>query len=360
MWALNTEGVLYRLSPCASARPIAWCRIPTQQAGWNRCVATDVASPRAAVRGSVLLVPDHSGVYAISLVQPEVFSQFKHPANAELVANTAAQQCPYFRSIAANAEFCSFLARSSSDPHSSRLVVRYFHPERVAEEPFELDSTAVLGPVVRDDSIAVCNREEVHIYSTIDQTVHSFSLPAAFEPYFQRPSQLMNIPINHIPLAVKSGQEGWQAWIGGTYHSRAGVLEVRIQGGYHDFHAAAEGACLCAVEGGLALNQLSSVEFFGLPRPAGRFAGLQPGMPVGFNREIFCCFQATDSALQHRITLYMGEAEPLALSFGDTQCNENSCASFHWLNRTLLVGYHATLAELGGQRGVKFARWSIS
>ena len=70
-------------------------------AGWNRCVVADVAAPGAPVRGPVLLAADRFCLYAISLLQPDVFTQLSGSASGDLVVNTTAQESPYFRAIAA-------------------------------------------------------------------------------------------------------------------------------------------------------------------------------------------------------------------------------------------------------------------
>ena len=359
LWVLTIEGTLYRLSPQASAKPVAWCQIPSDYAGLNRYIATNIHAPGNAIQGPVMLSIEPAGVYAISLIKRDTFSLIQPPKSGEIVANTTIQESPYFRGVAASTDFLCFLFRSS-DGGGTRLVIRYFHPDRAAEEPMRLEGRQFLGPIVSEDAVAMCNEDEVHIFCTRDQTKHSFSLPSGFAPYFQRPSRRVNVPPGQIPLAIHKGNGGWSAWIGGEYQQQPTVLEVQFEQGHYEPHSLNEGACICSMVGtGIAINQVSHVDFLGIAKPAGRFSALQPGMPLAFDGVSSCYFQKTDSPENNELAFWAGSGNPLTLSFKDKYCNEDCCCGLHRLENDLLVSYMQVPAPGSLSRGVKFAHWSI-
>jgi hypothetical protein len=359
LWALSADGVVYRLSPQASAKAVSWCQIPSKQAGVNRIVAVDVQVPGGDLMGPVLLAADATRVYAISLVQRGVVVSLKHSSAGEIVANVSSEDSQSFRAIAAEPDFFCFLFQPP-DSSETRLVVRYFQKDRAIEEPLRLSGRAFIGPVAFQGAVGVCGQDEVWVYSTLDQQVRSFPLPSGFEPYFQRPSRGVNVPPGQMSFAIQKVDGGWEAWIGGEFRGKPHILAVHVDGGRHEFHELTEKACICtAVPGGLGVNQVSSAAFFGLPRPAGRFGALQPGMPVARDGTSFCYFRHSESAGSHELALHTEGMEPLTLSFEDPQCNEDSCCTMHWMGRNLLVSYMQLAPADGASRGLKFAHWSV-
>ncbi|HZI56700.1 MAG TPA: hypothetical protein VFF39_07980 [Verrucomicrobiae bacterium] len=302
---------------------------------------------------------DAGGVHVISLVQRDVCRLVRHSQAGEIVVNSRIEEAPYFHGVSAGRGFCSFLFQYA-DSGNTRLVVRYFDSDRAADEPVIMEESMVLGPTVSEDAVGVCGMDEVCIFCVGDNSKHSFPLPAGFVPYFQRPVRGVNVPAGQMPFAIGKGKEGWSAWIGGDYREQPVVLAVHPDQGNYQIHPLQEGSCICATEGlGIAVNQISHADFFGIPGPSGRFAGLKAGMPVVWDGSVFCCFQQTDSPSTHEIACWVAGTDPQMFGFEDSSCNEGSCCGLYRLDNNLLAGYLDLSASGFAPRGLKFACWSI-
>ena len=196
--------------------------------------------------------------------------------SVEIVANSSVEESINFRGVAASGEMVCFLQRVRGAPEA-KLAIRYFHPQRAAEDPITIPGTAFLTPVIAGDQIAVCSDEEVGIYDLRDQSRHSFVLPRDFRPFFARAWQT-TIPHGSVPLAAGVSDEGRQVWIGGTQDGRqGGILRVAIDKQYADFTPLEKGSSISnAYPTGWSVNRVDRAEFFGVERPAGRIGDIQP------------------------------------------------------------------------------------
>jgi hypothetical protein len=355
-WCVDTAGRVTRLSPRQGAKPYLWSELPSRLPGFNRALAVTAVSGAPPFRGPVLLSTDPGGVYGISLLTGECRVLDRPPGRSEIVANTTAEESIGFRGLAANPEMVCYLLRAQGAPEA-KLAIRYFHPQRGAEDPLAIAGTSFLTPVIAGSLIGVCSDEEVWIYDLRDQSKFSFQLPRNFRPFFARSWQ-MNIPQGSVPLAVSPSNRGREVWIAGLQNEReAGILRVAMDRQYADFLRMAKGAAIAdAFPSGWSVNAVDNAVFFGVDRPNGRIGAMQPGMPIGYAAPRLAFFNRSGSPGRHSLTLLAGE--PVELGFDDILCNEDSCCGISFYDAGIVVSY--LNRSNPNSRGLKLANWHLA
>ena len=356
LWCLGADGNVVRLSPRGGAKPFLWSRLPSRAVGFNRVLAVSAMEAPPPLRGPLLIACDPAGIYGVSLLTGDVKPLHQATGSVEIVANSSVEESINFRGVAASGEMVCFLQRVRGAPEA-KLAIRYFHPQRAAEDPITIPGTAFLTPVIAGDQIAVCSDEEVGIYDLRDQSRHSFVLPRDFRPFFARAWQT-TIPHGSVPLAAGVSDEGRQVWIGGTQDGRqGGILRVAIDKQYADFTPLEKGSSISnAYPTGWSVNRVDRAEFFGVERPAGRIGDIQPGMPIAYGGGRLAYFSRSAKPGLHNLTLLAGE--PLGLAFEDFECNENSCCGIMLCGAEIVVSY--LNRGTPGISGLKFAHWHLS
>src|SRR5206468_12580459 len=143
------------------------------------------------------------------------------------------------------------------------------------------------------------------------------------EPAFARSSSALNIPIGGMPLWSGIGDRGLEARIIGTRDRNAGWLRVFLDRQYDEFVALPSGACISRADPyGLCVNELETIEFHGVERPAGRFSHVEPGMPVGYSIPNLARFDRAQEAGRHELIVIAGI--PFGVRFEDSNCNNDS------------------------------------
>jgi hypothetical protein len=171
----------------------------------------------------------------------------------------------------------------------------------------------------------------------------------------------VNIPLGQPPLAFAKGSRGWEVWIGGELHDQPGVLKIELDRARHDFYPVPENSCLChEASAGMVINRISDVDFYGMEPPAGRFKGLQPGMPIALQSGAFIYFMRADAPVAHELAFCANGSEPCLLAFTDPQCTENSCCGIHFIRNEMLVSYMHGQGQQNAMHGLKFAHWSLT
>jgi hypothetical protein len=355
-WCVDAAGRVTRLSPRQGAKPYFWSELPSRLAGFNRVLALTAVSAAAPFRGPVLLSSDPGAVYGVSLLTGECRVLDRPPATSEIAANTTPEESIGFRGLAANPEMVCYLLRAREAPQA-KLAIRYFHPQRGAEDPLAIAGTSFLTPVIAGPQIGVCSDEEVWIYDLRDQSKCSFQLPRNFRPFFARSWQ-MNIPQGSVPLAVGASSRGREAWIAGLQNERdAGILRVAMDRQYADFLPMAKGTAITdAFPSGWSVNAVDNAAFFGVDRPNGRIGAMQPGMPIGYAAPWLAYFNRSDSPGRHSVTLLAGE--PVDLRFDDILCDEDSCCGISFYDMGIVVSYFNRGNP--NSQGLKLAHWHLA
>jgi hypothetical protein len=358
LWCLSTAGAVVRVSPRGEAKPVSVKTLCAGQelAGFNRFAVVDAMEADAPFRGPLLLAADPAGIYGMSLVSGATSVLYRPGAREEIVANPSAEESIYFRGMTASADLYCFLTRVAGTGQA-RLAIRYFHPQRAGEDTITVPGGSFLAPVICGDAVGVCSDEEVAVYSLADQSHASFALPGNFRAFFKRPYQT-NVPPGSLPFTIAKTDEGLTAYIAGLEGERAGMLRVNIDRQFADFDAFGPGSCVAnAAPSGLTVNRVTSADFVGVPPPAARIGELQPGLPIGYERPYLACFNKSEVAGKHRLTVFSGM--PVEFSFEDPQFTEDSCCSLGFCDGELVVHY---LIRTGtaASRGIRVAHCRLS
>jgi hypothetical protein len=356
LWCVDGSGKVARLSPRAGAVPFAFAELPARATGCNRVLAVHAGTGTPPFRGPVLLASDPGGIYGLSLLTRESRKLFEPHPQCEVVANSSAREATLFRGMAANGDMVAFLQRASGS-QEAKLAIRYFHPQRAAEDPLTIAGSEFLTPVIVNSWVGVCSDEEVWICDLKDQSRQSFALPKNFRPFFARGWQV-NVPPGSVPLAIGQGNSGLEAWIAGVQDDQAGgILRVAIEKQYADFYPLPQGSAIAdAAVGGWCINKVDGAEFLGVDRPGGRIGELQPGMPMGYDPPRLAYFGRTETPGRHTITILAGE--PLDLKFEDVLCNENSCCGISSWGAEIVVSY-LNRANTNSP-GLRLAHWRLT
>jgi hypothetical protein len=261
-------------------------------------------------------------VYSVSLVSGESRKIMQQSGTAELICNTSAPESVRFSGAAAGNDFFCYLQR---EPRASvaSLAVQYFSAGRATEVPLKCSGQRFLGPVVNKRCICFCGEEEIHV-ADISDGFRSSQPIIDFEPFFERPPSLVNVPPGGMPLAVSRTGGRTEAWIGGRRDNKAGVMHLSFDTQKSDFTPLPEGSSFgFRSADGIWVNTVADLRFFGRTPRHVRLPSLDKAMPVASGEGVPLCFARSIAGGQRAVCI-AGEAPEYA-ALTDRQFNENSC-----------------------------------
>lgn len=357
LWAVDTRGTVWRVSPRSGAKPLSWSDMISPQAGLNRYVAVESRDAEPPYRGGALLACDPSGIRVSSLLTGTTKVLQRPAPGDEIVANATDSDAIGFRGIAANDEFVCFLSRKPGRGEAS-LMIRSLHPQRPADELLKVPGTVFLTPSLNDGYVGACSEEEVWICGLGDRSQANYAL-SGFRPFSQRPFQT-NLTLGAVPFTVGLSGQGRQAWICGCSDNDVpGILAVNFDRQSSEFRPLEQGSAVSnAHPAGLCVNQISAALFFGLSEaPRARPGALQTGMPVGHWKSCVAYFSRTEVRARHKVTLHAGPSREL--SFEDEACTPDSCCGFVFTGDELAIPYFSS-GNPGNHRALKVQYWHVA
>jgi len=218
LWFLTTEGEIHRVSPNGHGQ--CWNHLP--EASFARAPFAIYPDEASSTEEPYLIVLKSHEVLAISLINPRRTKSLYRPAGNDFLV--CSRQEDRYVAVAAWSRGVAFL--ESSEGKQKLVVVPFDGQPRKQDID---DSTVVVGPAARGDSICFCTSRRLYWYQVARGELQSADFPLEFHAFDFRPRlEVVNLAPGVVPLTVETSAHSSYAYVFGAIGDRGHYLGARL------------------------------------------------------------------------------------------------------------------------------------